>query len=67
VSIRTLGNSDAAATAPATVWDVVELEIEEDPKAEAREFTHRSRAFGCEKLAPDFEQACHAAKLLRQS
>jgi hypothetical protein len=34
---------------------VVEFEIEEDPKAKARELLNGSRALGCEELAADLE------------
>jgi hypothetical protein len=33
----------------------VEFEVEEDPKAKARELLNGSRALGCEELAADLE------------
>ena len=41
------------------VGDIVEFEIEEDPKAKARELLNDSRALGCEELAADLESPPH--------
>jgi hypothetical protein len=44
----------------------VELEVEEDAKAEARQFFYSPRAFSREKLKSNFEKARCAAKPPRQ-
>jgi hypothetical protein len=48
------------------VGDVVELQIEEYLKAEAREPFNRPRAFRREELEPNFKEARRAAKAPRQ-
>ena len=48
------------------VGDVVELQIEEDAKAEAREFFYSPRAFSREKLESNFEKARCATEPPRQ-
>ena len=48
------------------VRNVVELEIEENLEAQARELFNRPRAFRSKELASDFEEACCAAKTPRQ-
>jgi hypothetical protein len=48
------------------VWDVVELQIEEDIGAETREPLYGLRALGCEELFADLKKASYAAKSPRQ-
>jgi hypothetical protein len=46
------------------VWNVVEFQVEEDPKTKARKPMNDSRAFGCKQLIPDFAKAYVTAKIL---
>jgi DNA-binding transcriptional regulator of glucitol operon len=48
------------------VRNVVELQVEEDIKTKARELLNGARAFGGEKLAPDFENPRDASELAGQ-
>jgi hypothetical protein len=48
------------------VGNIVKLEIEEDFEAQARDFFDRSRAFRCEELQANLEQARRTAKATRQ-
>jgi hypothetical protein len=47
-----------------SVRNVVEFQVEEDPKTKARELCNDSRALGSEKLIPDFAKADVTAKVL---
>ncbi len=46
--------------------NIVKLEIEEDFEAQARDFFDRSRAFRCEELQANLEEARRTAKATRQ-
>jgi hypothetical protein len=46
------------------VWDVVEFQVEEDPKTKARKPMNDSRAFGCKQLIPNFAKSDVTAKVL---
>ena len=48
------------------VGDIVEFEIEEYLEAQTREPFDRPRAFSCEELKPNFEEARRTAKPPRQ-
>jgi hypothetical protein len=49
------------------IRNVVELEIQEDAKAQAGQFLNYFGSFGCEELAAYFEESCCAAEPFRQS